>query len=127
MPWSPKRDCVGCGRRVAGGRPCPHCKARRDASQPGVRERYGAGWDALARRVIAEEPLCRLCEADGRITASTQADHIVPVSVRPDLKQERSNLQGLCDRCHAAKSAAEARTRRRRQTEAALRHGVTWR
>ena len=54
-------------------------------------------WQKLRLRVIKEEPLCTL-----RLSCctrwSTTADHIIPVSHRPDLKYMRGNLRGSCQR-----------------------------
>lgn len=56
-------------------------------------------WQKLRLRVIREEPMCRLrlsC-CTGR---SNTADHIIPVSYRPDLKYVRANLRGSCQSCN---------------------------
>ena len=56
-------------------------------------------WRKLSARVITEEPLCRL-NLRGCTGRSQQADHIIPVSVAPQLVYERSNLQGACAWCN---------------------------
>lgn len=74
---------------------------------------YGAAHDAMRRLVLAEEPLCRACDAKGVVSATTIADHIVPKAEGGT--DDRSNYQGLCRPCHVAKTAAESgRARRRR-------------
>jgi len=60
--------------------------------------------------VLADEPLCRLCDQQGRVTAATVVDHIIRIKVRPDLRLDMSNLQPLCKSCHD--SAAQSRDRR---------------
>ena len=55
----------------------------------------------LHARVLAEEPVCRLCGT----RASRHVDHVVSVSRRPDLFGVRSNLQGVCPPCHRSKTA----------------------
>lgn len=61
-------------------------------------------WQKLRLRVIQEEPLCRL-----RLSCctlwSTTADHIIPVSHRPDLKYVRQNLRGSCQPCNLRRKA----------------------
>jgi 5-methylcytosine-specific restriction endonuclease McrA len=66
-------------------------------------------WRRLSKRVAIEEPLCRLCLEDGNTVAGQCTDHIVPRRLRPDLSLERTNLQRLCNRCHAIKSAKEGK------------------
>jgi 5-methylcytosine-specific restriction protein A len=56
--------------------------------------------------VRREEPLCRHCLAKGKISATTEVDHIKPLS-KGGLNS-RSNLQGLCFDCHRTKSARDA-------------------
>jgi 5-methylcytosine-specific restriction enzyme A len=65
-----------------------------------------ARWRHLRAHVVREEPLCRLCERAGRVSATVLVDHIVPVKQGGPM-WERSNLQGLCNACHEAKSASE--------------------
>jgi 5-methylcytosine-specific restriction protein A len=59
----------------------------------------------LRRRLLAEEPLCRACAAEGRVAAAVELDHIVPLSKGGG--HEEDNLQPLCGDCHAAKSAKD--------------------
>ncbi|HXH52550.1 MAG TPA: HNH endonuclease signature motif containing protein [Sphingomicrobium sp.] len=66
--------------------------------------------------ILAEEPLCRLCGEAGRVSASEEVDHIVPLSQGGS--EERSNKQGLCKPCHKAKTAAESAAGRRRCDDA---------
>jgi 5-methylcytosine-specific restriction enzyme A len=64
---------------------------------------YGAAWQRLRSSVLAEEPLCRTCHAEGRIVAAKHVDHIVPKAKGGD--DARSNLQPLCIACHQQKTA----------------------
>lgn len=56
--------------------------------------------------LLADAFACRQC---GSIGNSHHADHITPVSERPDLRYETSNGQCLCPACHMRKTMAEAR------------------
>jgi len=47
------------------------------------------------------------CVECGRIDNSNHADHIIPVTARPDLRYEISNGQCLCHGCHNRKTARE--------------------
>lgn len=68
---------------------------------------YGRLHRAIRRQVLAEEPICRMCDAEGFVTATTIADHIVPKAEGG--RTVRSNYQGLCKAHHDEKTAAEAR------------------
>ena len=57
--------------------------------------------------MLQKEPLCRYCEAKGKIVEATVVDHIVPIRVRPDLRLVVKNLQPLCAPCHNRKTASE--------------------
>ena len=61
--------------------------------------------------MLAEEPLCRVCLAEGRVSASVIVDHIV--SLEEGGSDERVNKQGLCKSCSDAKTAEEAARGRR--------------
>jgi 5-methylcytosine-specific restriction protein A len=61
---------------------------------------YGPAWAAIRAVVLRQEPSCRKCGAP-----STRVDHIVPL--RLGGTHDRSNLQGLCERCHNRKTGHE--------------------
>jgi 5-methylcytosine-specific restriction enzyme A len=98
MPTAPLRPCAepGCGTLVARGRCAVHAKPSSTARG------YGQSWRGQRLGVLQAEPLCRLCQREGRLRAATQVDHIVPKELGGG--DERSNLQPLCDPCHAAKT-----------------------
>lgn len=57
------------------------------------------------RRVLEEEPFCRVCLAKGLRVASDVVDHIKNLAAGGS--DERENKQGLCHPCHDAKTALE--------------------
>lgn len=65
----------------------------------------GRAGQKIRAQVLAEEPFCRRCLAEGKRVRSDEVDHITPLSQGGG--NERSNLQALCKPCHDAKSAAE--------------------
>ena len=64
----------------------------------------GKTWRQIRAQVLAEQPLCLMCERLGRIEPAVDVDHIDNDSHN----QSRDNLQGLCRSHHAAKSFAES-------------------
>lgn len=68
---------------------------------------YDAKWIKIRNLVRAEEPLCRYCLKEGRTTATQEIDHILPHKGNRELFIDRTNLQGLCKRCHSSKTARE--------------------
>ena len=68
-----------------------------------VKRMTGRKLQARRERWFRKAPLCVHCQRDGRVTPATQLDHIVALdNGGPDIE---SNLQGLCDDCHAIKTA----------------------
>jgi len=71
-------------------------------------DRAERGYDGRWRRVRAmhlrSEPLCRMCQAAGRVTLATMVDHIVPIRDGGE-RLDDDGLQSLCVDCHAAKTA----------------------
>lgn len=85
-----------------------------DRSRKRTTTERGYGWKHQQMReiVLREEPLCRLCREAGRVTASTIADHIVPLAEGGT--GDRDNYQPLCGPCSDAKTQAEAKRARTR-------------
>jgi hypothetical protein len=52
-------------------------------------------WRAKSKAQLAAEPLCRMCQAEGVVTAATVADHIEPHRGDPD-QFWNGALQSLC-------------------------------
>ena len=77
-----------------------------DHRPPASRRGYDKRWRRIRNAVLAAEPLCRHCAEAGRVTAAVLVDHIVPL---PAGTHDRENLQPLCQRCHAVKTAGERR------------------
>lgn len=59
----------------------------------------------LRQQRLAQEPLCRECLRQGRITEAVTPDHITPLSKGGTDTDD--NVQSLCAGCHAAKTAAD--------------------
>jgi len=97
----------GCPVLVQRGH-CSRCQAGRDRDRPlaDVRRLYRtARWDRMRAGVLSEEPVCRDCMDVGRVTASTDVDHIQPHRGDLRLFWDRENLQALCHACHSSKTA----------------------
>lgn len=67
---------------------------------------HTARWQRLRALVLADEPACRSCRAEKRLTAAILVDHIVPAK-QGGAFWSRSNLQPLCNACHERKSSDE--------------------
>lgn len=66
-----------------------------------ARERgYTTQYEKLRRAVLARQPLCVRCEAEGRVRLATQTHHIVPLSEGGS--NRASNLEPICEPCHRA-------------------------
>lgn len=83
---------------------------------------YGTAWDALRKIIMAQEPLCRTCTEQGRVTAATHVDHIVPKAEGGT--DDPSNLQALCTDCHKDKTAHESARAQGRTFKPRLTFGV---
>jgi hypothetical protein len=69
------------------------------SDSPWRRLRSTHAWRTLARRTIREEPYCWL-KLPGCTRISTTADHVIPISIRPDLALVRANTRGACKSCN---------------------------
>lgn len=59
----------------------------------------GTRWLKLRRRILTDEPLCRLCLAVGRVTAATEIDHIHALHLG-GAEFDPANCRPLCRDCH---------------------------
>ncbi len=118
------RICANCRRAVPAGQQC-ECrkaserarKARHDTTRASATERgYDADWRAVRRQYLKAHPRCSHPDCTA---AATEADHIISVADRPDLRLSWSNLRGFCKPHHSQRTArdqsfgmsAEARAR----------------
>lgn len=67
-----------------------------------IRGRKGV---ALRKMRLENEPLCRECAKNGRVTEAVVPDHIIPIAFGGTDSED--NIQCLCADCHAIKSAIE--------------------
>ena len=69
---------------------------------------YGGKWQRARLAYLFKHPLCRACEAEGRVTEATVVDHIKPH--RGDMTlfwAADTNWQSLCAPCHGRKAVEE--------------------
>lgn len=66
----------------------------------------GRPWRRLRDSLLAREPLCRTCNARGRVRVATEVDHITPLAEGGT--DDPSNLAPICTPCHKAKTASES-------------------
>lgn len=110
MPSAPPKPCTapGCGKLVRDG--SGRCEAHQRpawSKQVGATKRTtGRKLQAMRAQLFRASPLCVACEAQGRVTAATQRDHIIPLAEGG--ADDASNVQALCEACHEVKSKAEA-------------------
>lgn len=86
---------------------CPAHARQREQARPNADARrwyHTARWQRLRALVLMEEPLCRDCQAQGQVTASTDVDHITPHRGDAGRFWDSANLQGLCHACHSRKT-----------------------
>ena len=89
--------------RASGGP--KHTPKRPEKRLSACKRGYDHKWRAKRRAILAETPLCWVCEMFGVISAATDLDHITPH--RGDRVKFHGDVQPLCRECHAIKSAHE--------------------
>lgn len=92
MPWrAPKHGQAAIGRRQ---------EHRRPSSQRG----YTAAWRKSRAVFLAKHPLCRECQARGKVEPATVVDHINPHKGDMNVFWDVANWQALCKECHDRKT-----------------------
>lgn len=96
----------GCQAIVPKGYCPPHAQAReRGRENAEIRKLYHTQrWRRLRAQVLTDAPLCGACQAQGRVEAATDVDHVRPHRGIPALFWNRANLQALCHACHSTKT-----------------------
>lgn len=62
---------------------------------------YDSKWQKARKAYLAKHPLCVMCLGQGRTTAATVVDHIVPHKGDNKLFWDfKNNVQSLCKPCH---------------------------
>lgn len=82
----------------------------RTSGQTSAQRGYGYKWQKAREAFLREQPLCVMCQAEGRVAVATVVDHIVPHRGDQSLFWQRSNWQSLCSTHHSRdKQREEAR------------------
>lgn len=106
MAIKPRRPCNRPGCRQLTDR--TYCaeheqqyKREKEQYRGSFRERgYSSTWDKVRKHKIKINPLCEMCERDGRVTVAEIVHHIKTVRDRPDLVHDMDNLMSVCRPCH---------------------------
>jgi len=83
--------------------PCPEHQRKPWAGST-RRARLPADWERRRRNVLDRDPICNACH----LALGVQVDHI-----HAGDNHAYTNLQGICERCHQAKTQTEAQDARR--------------
>ena len=77
-------------------------------AQGGVPNQFyrNAPWRHLRKSWLEDNPLCKDCRDNKRLTPATVVDHVKPIRLG-GAPLDRNNLMSLCKSCHARKSAKE--------------------
>jgi hypothetical protein len=92
--------------------PDPQQQRKRELAwnRPGHHLYNTSRWQRLRASVLIQEPLCRLCVADGVVCLATEVDHIEPHRGE-EVKFWSGPFQPLCRSHHNQKSATERQER----------------
>jgi 5-methylcytosine-specific restriction enzyme A len=112
MPTRANRPCskAGCPALAEQGK--VYCINHRDVvkqydkarNQSPLRQMYKtAAWRFTRQRVLARDPICKMCER----ALSTVVHHVVDASRYIGSFFDESNLQGLCKPCHDRRTAED--------------------
>lgn len=114
MPRKPERACryPGCPNRCGDG---VYCKVHAPCSAANLRERwrgsassrgYDSRWRAARKAFLQAHPMCAECLREGRYTAASVVDHIIPHRGNQQLFWDMENWQALCKACHDKKTGS---------------------
>lgn len=107
MPLRASKACAkpGCAALTSRGLCAVHASQGEKERGNSAKRGYDGRWRKRRRAWLAEHPLCTNCKLRGIIEAATDVDHVKPL--RAGGKDDESNYQSLCHRCHSRKTALE--------------------
>lgn len=83
-------------------------RALRDKNRLSAHKRgYTSRWQKVSHSFLITHPLCAECLKHGKLTPSTEVDHIKPHKGDKKLFWDHDNWQALCHECHSRKTARE--------------------
>ena len=109
---APLKICSMCRQNLTHNKVCDDCapkheQQKKDRMVRYYRKRgkttargYGNDWAKVRDRKLSSQPLCEICQGNGRTTAATVVHHIKPTDTHFHLRLQFSNLQSLCRNCH---------------------------
>lgn len=114
MPRKPARPCryPGCPNLCDTG---VYCKAHTQHDPVNLREKwrgsassrgYDSRWRVARKAFLQAHPLCAECLREGRYTAASVVDHIIPHRGDMRLFWDMENWQPLCKDCHDKKTGS---------------------
>ena len=87
---------------------------KRESNASSTARGYNSEWARLRLQVLADEPLCRMCQAAGRVTAAREVHHLRGFSgIHDPLRLDRRWLAPICVPCHRRESQRDAVDARR--------------
>lgn len=110
MPFAARRPCTwpGCGALVQQGSRCDQHRRLQEQQRGTARERgYTSAWEKARAAYLMQHPLCKHCDEQGKVTAASVVDHVVPHRGDRTLFWDSGNWQPLCKRCHDRKTATQ--------------------
>ena len=112
LPYKPKKPCAypGC-HRLTNSRYCEeHAKQEarrynRYDRDPESNKRYDRKWQKIRAAFLSANPLCELCQLEGRLTPAELVHHKIKITDGGTNKW--SNLQTLCQQHHSSLHAKQ--------------------
>jgi 5-methylcytosine-specific restriction protein A len=112
MPYKPKKPCAhpSCAKLTTGRYCEAHTKQEakrynRSDRDPDSNKRYGRTWKQIRAAFLSANPLCVMCNRDGRLTPSTLAHH--KIKLADGGTNDWENMMALCQECHSRLHAGQ--------------------
>lgn len=117
MPYASPKNCArpACYKvSIYGKRYCEEHTKQKDKADYELYRKNDAGqkvyksalWKKSRASFLAQHPFCSVCRKEGRLTAATEVDHLIPIAQGHD-PWDVENWDSKCASCHAKKTAAE--------------------